>query len=314
MKELKATREGFGEGLMIVAKQNSAIWALTANLASSTGLLEFSKEYPERFVEAGVAEQNLVTVASGLAHTGKIPFATSFAVFSPGRNWEQIRTTICYNNQPVKIVGSHTGLDVGEDGATHQALEDIALMRVLPNMEVIVPCDFIQAKKATIAISKTKKPTYLRLTRKKSLIITKETDKFEIGKAQILIKGQKDVVTIIGCGPLLVEALIAAEELKKEKINCTIINMHTIKPLDEQTILTFAKKTGKIITIEDHQVAGGLGSAISELLSEKLNLKYKMKIMGVENKFGESGTPEELYEKHKLNSKYIKQEVKKILK
>jgi len=314
MKELKATREGFGEGLLLAAKQNAAIWALTADLASSTGLLEFSKEYPERFVEVGVAEQNLVTVASGLAHTGKIPFATSFAVFSPGRNWEQIRTTICYNNQPVKIVGSHAGLGVGEDGATHQALEDVALMRVLPNMDVIVPCDFIQAKKATLAISKTKNPTYLRLTRQKSQIITKETDKFDIGKAQILRKGQKDKITILSCGPILAEALIAADELKKEKISCTVINIHTIKPLDEKTILTFTKKTGKILTLEDHQVIGGLGSAISELLSEKLNAKFKLKIMGVENKFGESGTLEELYEKHKLNSKYIKQEVKKILK
>ncbi len=311
-KEQKATRDGFGEGLLIAAKQNSTIWALTADLGGSTGLKKFSEIYPERFVQVGVAEQNLITVASGLAHVGKIPFATSFAAFSPGRNWEQIRTTICYNNQPVKIIGSHTGLGVGEDGATHQMLEDIALMRVLPNMEVIVPCDYIQAKKATIAISKTKNPSYLRLTRQKSDIITKESDKFEIGKAQTLVKG-KDV-SIIGCGPILYEAIKAAEELKKEKISCQIINMHTIKPLDEKAIIESAKKTGKIITIEDHQIIGGLGSAVSEALIRNHKQKLKFKMLGVNNSFGQSGTVEDLYKKYKLNSKYIKQEIKNILK
>lgn len=311
MNELKSTREGFGEGLLIAAKQNVAVWALTADLAGSIKLKEFSEKYPERFVDTGVSEQNLVTVASGIAATGKIPFATSFAAFSPGRNWEQIRTTICYNNQPVKIVGSHTGLGVGEDGATHQALEDIALMRVLPNIDVIVPCDFNQAKKATIAVSKTNKPTYLRLTRQKSPLLTKETDKFEIGKAQTLKQG-KDV-TIIGYGPILTEALKAAEELKKEKINCCVINMHTIKPIDEKTILTQIQKTKKILTIEDHQIHGGLGSAVSEVLSEKANMKYKLKILGVKDSFGESGTAEELYDKYELTSKYIKQEIKKLL-
>ncbi|MCF7866843.1 transketolase family protein [Candidatus Woesearchaeota archaeon] len=317
--ELKSTREGFGEGVLLAANRNAAVWALTADLAGSTGLGAFLKAYPERFVEVGVAEQNLVTVASGLAATGKIPFATSFAAFSPGRNWEQIKTTICYNDQPVIVVGSHTGLGVGEDGATHQMLEDLAMMRAIPNMQVIVPCDFEQAKKATIALTKNPKPTYLRLTRQKQEQITTTKTEFKIGKAQILKKGKH--LTIIGTGPILNEAKNAAASVQNAEhgnISVEIINIHTIKPLDTKTILKSIKKTGKVITLEDHQITGGLGSAISELIAENSNILnkdgklLKFTRIGVKDSFGESGTIEELYEKHKMNAKHILLEIKKI--
>lgn len=308
-KNLKATREGFGEAILEAAKLDKKIYAVTADLALSTGLQEFMKEFPERFIDVGVAEQNLVTFASGLAHAGKIPFATSFAAFSPGRNWEQIRTTICYNNQPVKIIGSHTGLGVGEDGATHQALEDVALMRTLPNIEVIVPCDFEQAKKATLAIAKSGKPAYLRLHRQKTPIITTPKTDFTIGKAQIFKEG-KDI-TIIASGPIMFEVMLAAKELEKKNINATIINLHTIKPLDKNTITHYAKKTKRILTIEDHQVSGGMGSAIAELLAEEQ--PTIMKLMGVKDKFGQSGHEKELYKKYGLTHNDIFKTAKELL-
>jgi transketolase len=303
--ELKATRDGFSEGLLIAARNDKRIYAVTADLAGSVGMSKFSEEFPSRFVDVGVAEQNLVTVSSGLAMGGKIPFAVAFAAFSPGRNWEQIRTTICYNNVPVKIVGSHVGLGVGEDGATHQALEDIALMRVLPNMQVIVPCDAIQAKLATIAIAKNNFPTYLRIFRQKTPIITNEETEFIIGKAQVLREG-KDIC-IIACGPIMCNVLDAAEKLKGSKINVTVINCHTIKPLDEETILKNIKNVKLVITVEDHQIAGGLGGAIAELLSSKFPKKILM--LGVNDKFGESGSDVELYKKHKLDSQGITKDI-----
>jgi len=295
---MRATRKGFGQGIVEAAKRNSAVCALTADLTGSTGLNDFEKNYPKRFFQVGVAEQNLVTVASGLAHVGKIPFATSFAAFSPGRNWEQIRTTICYNNQPVKIVGTHTGLGVGEDGATHQMMEDVALMRTLPNMTVIVPCDFEEARKATLALVKTKKPAYLRLGRQKVPDITKKSDKFVIGKANVLRRGNK--ITIIACGPMVSTALQAANNIK----GAEVINLHTIKPIDKQTILRSVKKTKKVITIEDHQIHGGMGSAVAEVLAQS-NLNFKMKLMGIKDEFGESGPKNQLYDKFKLTSKHI---------
>lgn len=307
---MKATREGFGQGMLDLAKRNKNIYALTADLAGSIGLGEFLHKYPKQFVECGVAEQNLVTVASGLAAIGKIPFATSFAAFSPGRNWEQIRTTIAYNNQPVKIIGSHTGLGVGKDGATHQMLEDVALMRTMPNMIVVVPCDYEQARRATIEIAKNKKPTYLRLNRQKSPELTTKDTEFKIGKSQTFRYG-KDI-TIISCGPIIYEALQAADELKKQKISVEVINMHTIKPLDEKAIIKSAKKTGKIITLEDHQINGGLGSAVSEVLSE--NYPVHVKRLGIRDEFGESGRAEQLYEKHKLTAKDIIREIKNMMK
>lgn len=321
---MKSTREGFGQGLLEAAKKNKNIYALTADLAGSTGLGEFLHKYPKQFVECGVAEQNLVTVASGLAAIGKIPFATSFAAFSPGRNWEQIKTTIAYNNQPVKIVGSHVGLGVGEDGATHQMMEDIALMRTIPNMIVVVPCDYEQARRATLEIAKNKKPTYLRINRQKTPELTLETTEFKIGKAQTFRYG-KDI-TIIASGPIIYEALKAADELSGNSIQNTehrtqkmersisveVINIHTIKPLDEKAIIQSAKKTGKIITLEDHQIAGGLGSAVCELLSEHHPVPVKR--LGIRDEFGESGKAQQLYEKHELTSKDIVKEIKKFLK
>lgn len=300
MKEFKATRTGYGEGLVEAAKKNKNIVALSADLRDSIGMTKFSKIFPEQFIEVGVAEQNLVTVASGLANVGKKPFASSFAAFSPGRNWEQIRTTICYNNQPVVIASTHTGLGVGEDGATHQMLEDIAMMRSLPNMQVIVPCDSEEAKKATLELSKSKQPAYLRLGRQKVETITKGRT-FKIGKADILRHG-KDI-TIIACGPMIHEALKAYEKLKNKKISAEIINLHTIKPIDKETIIKSAKKTKKIITIEDHQVHGGMGSAVAEVLSQ--HHPTKIFIMGVCDSFGESGTHEELYKKYGLTSNHI---------
>ncbi|MFA6074100.1 MAG: transketolase C-terminal domain-containing protein [Candidatus Woesearchaeota archaeon] len=299
--EKKATREGFGEGLLDAARENNKIYAITADLAGSVGMTKFSEEFPTRFVDVGVAEQNLVTVCAGLALGGKIPFAAAFAAFSPGRNWEQIRTTICYNDQNVKIVGSHAGLGVGEDGATHQMLEDVALMRVLPNMDVIVPCDSIQAKKATIAIAKTNKPTYLRVFRQKTPILTTEDTEFKIGKIQLFSKG-KDVV-IISTGPILANVMDSSKQLEKSKIFCTIINCHTIKPLDEENILKHVSDAKLVVVVEDHQIAGGLGGAIAELLSK--NNPKKMLFLGINDVFGESGTDVELYKKYKLDSQGI---------
>ncbi len=307
-QEWKATRDGLGEGLAEAGKKNKNVYVLTADLGGSTKTTKFKEMFPERFVQVGVAEQNLATVASGLAHMGKIPFITSFSVFSPGRNWEQIRTTICYNNQPVKITSTHSGLGVGEDGATHQALEDIAITRSLPNIDVIVPCDALQAKKAVLAVSRTKKPCYVRLNRQKTPLITTNKTGFKIGEAQVLKEGKH--LTIIACGPMVYEALLAAKELEKEKIKVTIINMHTIKPLDKKTIIKYAKKTKKVLTVEDHQVHGGLGGAVAEAISQEEPVK--MKIMGL-NGFGESGPYKELFKKYGLTYKDIIREAKKLV-
>ncbi len=301
------TRSGFGEGLLEAGKKNKKVVALSADLSDSTKVTLFKKKFPERFIQIGVAEQNLVTVGSGFAAAGKIPFVTSYAVFSPGRCWEQIRTTICYNDQPVKIIGSHSGVSVGPDGATHQALEDIALTRVLPNMTVIVPMDHEQAKKATLAIAKTKHPCYLRLTRNKNIQFTTNKTPFSIGKAQILKNGTD--LAIIGAGPIVSEALIAAEVLQMKGINVQVINCHTIKPLDVKTIVNAAKKCGKVMTVEEHQIDGGLGGAICETLSEKYPVPVKR--IGMNNQFGESGDGDELLEHFGLTSKNI---IKKALK
>ena len=303
------TRSGFGLGLLEAAKTNKDIVALSADLAGSTKVQAFAKKYPDRFFQVGVAEQNLVTTASGLAHVGKIPYATSFAAFSPGRNYEQIRTTIAYNDRPVKICSTHTGLGVGEDGATHQMLEDIALMRSLPNMIVIQPCDDLEAKKAAIEISTVNKPVYLRLTRQNLPQVTKESSKFKIGRADILRKGEH--ITIIAVGPLVSKALEAAKMLEEIGISAEVINSHTIKPLDTKTILQSVKKTELVITAEDHQLAGGLGSAVAEFLSQ--NKPVPIKMIAVEDSFGESGNYEQLFDKYKLNSKRIVEEAKKLI-
>jgi transketolase len=261
----------------------------------------FADAFPERFVQVGVAEQNLVTVASGMAAMGKIPFVSSYAAFSPGRNWEQIRTTICLNDQPVKIVGSHAGISVGPDGATHQMLEDIALMRSLPNMVVIAPGDSVEAEKATIAMATDKRPTYLRVAREATTIITTEQTPFEIGKAYVYKPGTD--VTIISTGSMTHQALVAAETLTKDNISAEVIHVPTIKPLDTETILRSVEKTRHVITAEEAQINGGLGGAVAELLGEEL--PTKMVRIGMKDRFGESGKPDELLEHFGLTARHI---------
>ena len=307
--ESKATRDGYGLGLVKAGEQNERVMALSADLTESTRALAFAEKFPERFIQVGIAEQNLVTIASGLANYGKIPFISSYAAFSPGRNYEQIRTTVCINNVPVKIAGHHAGISVGPDGATHQMLEDIALMRALPNMVVIVPCDAVEAEKATLAAAGNNVPTYLRFSREKSPVFTTAETPFEIGRALVLRRG-KDV-SLVGCGPLLYEALLAAEELSKAGIECEVINSHTVKPLDKNAIIESVKKTKAVVSIEEHQIAGGLGSAIAECLAE--NYPVPQEFVGMKDRFGESGTAAELIEKFGLNSNGIKTAVKKVI-
>lgn len=295
------SRNGYGEGLVLAGEENSNVVALCADLTESTRTQAFKDKFPDRFIEMGVAEQNLATVASGMAAVGKIPFITSYAMFSPGRNWEQIRTTICYNNQPVKIIGSHAGISVGPDGATHQALEDMAITRALPNMVVIAPADSIEARKATLAIAHSPQPCYIRLSREKVPVITTQHSPFEIGKAEVFYEG-KDVA-IIACGQMVYRALQAAKELKEHKISVRVINCHTIKPLDKKTILQAAEDCRAIVTVEEHQIHGGLGGAVAEVVSQ--NFPVPMKIIGVEDRFGESGEPNELLEKFGLSTKAI---------
>lgn len=295
------TRKGFGEGLVLAGDADPRVMALSADLVESTMIEPFAKKYPDRYVEIGIAEQNLVTVASGLASEGHIPFTSSYAAFSPGRNWEQIRTTICLNEQPVKIVGSHAGVSVGPDGATHQMLEDIALMRVLPHMTVVVPCDEHEARKATMTIARTKQPTYLRLAREKTPIVTTVDSPFEFGKAQIWREGHD--VTLIVAGPLAYETLKAAELLAKEGIEAEVINSPWIKPLDEQTILKSLKKTGSVVTIEEAQKAGGLGGVIAEISS--LKCPVPLERIGIHDSFGQSGTMTELWDYYRLTAPAI---------
>lgn len=306
-------RKGFGEGLVVAGDADPNVVGLCADLTESTQMHLFARKYPERFVQVGVAEQNLVTVASGMSAMGKIPFTSSYAMFSPGRNWEQIRTTICYNDRKVVIVGSHAGISVGPDGGTHQAIEDIALMRVLPNMHVLSPCDAIQAKKATIAISKTKEPTYLRLAREKTPIITTEGTPFELGKAQVLFAPPMNAkVGIIATGALVHKALLVAKTMAEKGIAIKVLNIHTIKPLDNEKIISLAREAGAIVTVEEHQVAGGLGSAVAEVLA--LNVPVPIEFVGVRDLFGQSGTPEELIEHYGLGVAGIESAIDKVLK
>lgn len=309
-KENKSTRDAYGEALLSLAKTNKQIVVVSADLAESTRVQKFAKKYPERFFEVGVAEQNMLGLAAGLSLSGKTVFASSFAVFSPGRNWDQLRISICYSQSNVKIVSTHAGLSVGEDGASHQALEDIAITRVLPNLLVISPLDYEETKKAVIAIAKIKNPVYLRLHRQASPQITDAKTSFQIGKANILQAGKN--LTLVGCGPILHEALKAAENLKKQNISVEIINCHTIKPLDKNTILKSLQKTKRLITLEEHQIAGGLGSAILEQVVSQYPVPVKL--IGVQDTFGESGKPQELWHKYKLDSQYIEQEILKIIK
>jgi len=312
------TRNGFGDALLKVGEENENVVALTADLSESVRTHKFAEAFPERFFEVGIAEQNLVSVASGLAHLGKIPFAASYAVFSPGRNWEQIRTTICYNNQNVKMIGSHSGLLTGPDGGTHQALEDIAITRVLPNMVVISPCDYQEAHKATIAMSKTKEPTYLRLSREKTPQITTSETPFEIGKAVTLFspkstkRGGKIDVGIISTGVITHQALLAAKKLEKDGLKIEVVNIHTIKPIDEKAIIELAKKAGAIVTVEEHQIAGGLGSSVAEILSR--NIPIPIEFVGMKDQYGESGNGFELFKHFEIDEVAIVKAVDSVVK
>ncbi len=299
--DLEPNRKGFGRGLLEAGKHNEDVVAACADLTESVQMHLFREAFPERFVEIGVAEQNLVTVGSGLAAMGKMPFVSSYAAFSPGRNWEQIRTTICLNEQPVKIIGSHAGVSVGPDGATHQMLEDMAIMRALPNMTVIAPCDSVEAEKATIALANYKKPAYMRVAREAIPILTTKDTPFEIGKAYVYDVGTD--VTIIATGTMTYQALLAAEILYKEGIDAEVIHCPTIKPLDAATILKSIKKTKHVVTAEEHQITGGLGGAIAEFLAE--HYPAPMRRVGVHDRFGESGKPEELFEHLGLTAKHI---------
>ena len=294
-------RKGFGIGLKKAGEANGQVVAACADLTESTQMSVFRDAFPDRFIEIGVAEQNLVTVGSGLAAMGKVPFVSSYAAFSPGRNWEQIRTTICLNDRPVKIVGSHAGVSVGPDGATHQMLEDIALMRVLPNMVVVVPGDSVEAEKATIQLAADKRPAYLRLAREATPVFTSEDTPFEIGKAYVYKEG-KDI-SLIATGTMTYQALVAAEKLAKDGISAEVVHVPTIKPLDNETIIKSASKTKLVITVEEAQINGGLGGAVAELLSE--NHPVLIRRIGIKDRFGESGEPNELLEHFGLTAKHI---------
>lgn len=306
--EQKPTRDGYGMGLLQAGEENKNVVALCADLIESTRTEAFAKKYPERFVEMGVAEQNMASVASGLAAIGKIPYITSYAMFSPGRNWEQIRTTICYNDQPVKIIGSHTGVSVGPDGATHQAIEDIAITRPIANMQVFAPCDAEEGRKVAYEISKINAPCYVRYTREKTPVFTTRETPFVIGKAQIFWEEPpqtKPDVAIIACGPLLHNALLAAGSLEKDGVKIRVINTVSIKPMDESAVVEAAKSAGCVVTVEEHQITGGLGSAVAEFLA-----KYHpvpIEFIGVQNHFGESGNPNELIEKFGMGAVHIKE-------
>ena len=299
--EAEPIRKGFGRGLLAAGKRDVNVVACCADLTDSTQMSLFAKEFPERYVEIGVAEQNLVTLGAGLAAMGKVPFVSSYAAFSPGRNWEQIRTTICLNDRAVKVVGSHAGVSVGPDGATHQMLEDIALMRVLPNMVVIAPCDSVEAEKATLAMAADKRPNYLRLAREATPIITTDKTPFEIGQAYVFAKGAD--ITLIATGTMTYHALAAADKLYKDGIEAEVIHVPTIKPLDAETILKSVRKTGAVVTAEEGQILGGLGGAIAELLAEEC--PAPMKRIGMRDRFGESGEPDQLIEHFGLDAKHI---------
>ena len=329
-------RQGYGDGLLEAGKQDKNIVALCADLTGSTMTSVFSKVFPERFVQMGIGEQSMASVASGMAAMGKVPFRASYAMFSPGRNWEQIRTTICYNDSNVKVAGAHAGVSVGPDGGTHQAIEDIAITRVIPRMTVLVPCDSIEAKKATLAAAKMKGPVYIRLAREKTPIITAEETPFEIGKAQYFYpvrsslaevlqtrdkvasetsnggyRPEKIDVGIIAIGALVYNAIIAAKELEQEGIGAAVLNLGTVKPMDEEKVVELAKTAGAIVTVEEHQIACGMGSMVAEVLAGKQ--PTPIEFVGVRDKFGQSGEPNELIEHYGMGVSHIKEAVKKVI-
>lgn len=309
--EQAATRDGFGKALVALGDADKRVVVLCADLSESTRTLAFKEKFPQRFVEVGVAEQNLAALASGMANYGKIPFIASYAAFSPGRNNEQIRTTISLTNLPVKIGGMHAGISVGPDGATHQALEDMALMRVQPSMTVISPCDAEEGRKATLAAAGINGPVYLRFTREKTPLMTTEATPFKVGKANLLWKSATPKVALIATGPLVHNALLAARELEKEGIGSAVLNVHTIKPLDTETIVALARECRAVVSIEEHQIAGGLGSAVAEVFARQA--PTPMEFIGVNNLFGQSGEPKELIEHYGMGISHIVSAAKKVM-
>ncbi len=317
-EEEKATREGFGEGLVTSGERDDRIVALCADLTESVKMDGFRAKFPKRFFEVGITEQAMSGLASGMAAMGYIPFFSSYAMFSPGRNWEQIRTTIAYNNVPVKVVGAHSGISVGPDGATHQAVEDIALMRMIPNMHVFVPCDAVEARAITEYIATTKEPAYLRLTREKTPVLLPDNYVWNYGKGYVIYMSQHKhggvfahSVGVVACGPIIYEAIKAAIELEKEGIGVTVVNMPQVKPLDVGFLLRLAKDVRAIVTVEEHQIAGGLGSAVTEYLSEHHPIRIGR--IGVQDRFGQSGKVNELYEEYSLSAKHIAQKIRETL-
>jgi transketolase len=304
------TRDGYGEGVVALGEKDPNVVVLTADLSDSTRASMFQEKFPERFIECGIAEQNMMGIAAGLALTGKIPFVSSYAVFVPGRCWDQLRISVCYSKANVKVAGAHAGISVGPDGATHQALEDIATVRCLPNIVVVVPCDCLETRKATIALGEHKGPAYFRFAREKTPVITTEKTPFKIGKAEVFRDGFD--ATIVACGPLVYQSMVAAKELEKDGVSAKVINCHTIKPMDKLTIASSAKETGAVVTVEEHQINGGLGSAVAEVLAE--NFPAPMERVGMPDSFGESGSPEELLEKYGMSVKKIKEAVKTVIK
>ncbi|MDP2704846.1 MAG: transketolase C-terminal domain-containing protein [Patescibacteria group bacterium] len=309
-------RKGFGEGLLAAGEADTRVVGLCADLTESTQMHFFRNKFPERFVQIGVAEQNLATVASGMAAMGKIPFISSYAMFSPGRNWEQIRTTICYNDRNVKIAGSHAGISVGPDGGTHQAIEDIALTRVIPRLTVISPCDALEAKKATLIAAQIDGPVYIRLAREKTPVITTKETPFILGRAQTYFvpkHGNDAVVGIVATGALLHSVLQAAKFLEeKEGADVKVINLSTVKPLDEDSIALLAEETGALVTVEEHQIRGGMGSAVAESVSK--HHPVPIEFVGVDDHFGQSGTPEELIKHYGMDTESIIKAVRKVIK
>ncbi len=309
--EKAATRDGFGKGAAEAGKADERVVVLSADLAESTRAEWFQKEFPERFIEMGVAEQNMATVAAGMANYGKIPFITSYAAFSPGRNWEQIRTTIAINDVPVIVCGMHAGVSVGPDGATHQMLEDIALMRAMPNMIVISACDSEEGRKATIAAAKAGKPVYMRFGRDKTPIMTTPETPFEIGKANVLFKPESPRCAIFATGSLVYNALLAAKQLESEGVSVSVTNVHTIKPIDRETIVREARAAGSVVTVEEHQIAGGFGSAVAEVLATEC--PAPIEFIGVHDSFGQSGEPQELIEHYGMGATHIAAAVRKAI-
>lgn len=308
--EMKATRDGFGTALVALGEKDSKVVVLTADLSESTRTEAFAKKFPERFIECGVAEQNMVAIAAGLAVSGKIPFVSSYATFSPGKNWETVRTTVIYNRANVKIAGHHSGIMTGPDGSTHQATEDIAITRCWPGIQVVVPCDSYEAKKATEKAGETEGPIYLRFSRDKSVVMTTEETPFD-EHVQEFWMTDNPVATIFGTGHMLFYALLAAKELEAEGINVSVVNVATIKPLDEVGVLKLVEQSGAAVSVEDHQIMGGLGGTLAELFAKKKPIP--MEFIGLQDSFAESGSPKEIIEKYGMGKEGIKSAVKRVI-